>query len=488
MKHRLFVALATGALMAGPLVANRGAAATSSFVPGAYRASHQRLQSVAHPLGTAVRAAATIPDTATLSDPKGDVSSCQGDIVSTTITFQQASTVEMSVVLACSSNPNTDPSWTASTAVTMLAFAVDVNGDGDEEYDVAFAPELSGNASQVEVFHTANGDFTHVCTASAAWDGSSDISVSVPSSCLGSPVQVQAYAGLLWDENPTGETCVCDIDLAPDSGWVGPVGPASAAPPPSPPATPQGYWLVASDGGIFSFGNAGFFGSTGNIHLNKPIVGMASAKGGQGYWFVASDGGIFSFGNTQFFGSTGAIHLNQPIVGMAATPDGGGYWLVASDGGIFAFGDAKFFGSTGAIHLNRPIVGMATTDDGLGYWLVASDGGIFGFGDAKFFGSTGSLKLNQPIVGMALAGAGRGYWLASSDGATFAFGPDAAPYGSGAGKPPTPVVGISATPDRLGFRLVTNDGRVEAFGDATNLGDMTGKPLAHPVVGMATPA
>ena len=42
----------------------------------------------------------------------------------------------------------------------------------------------------------------------------------------------------------------------------------------------------------------------------------------------------------RFYGSTGAIHLNQPIVGMAATPDGGGYWLVASDGGIFTFGDA----------------------------------------------------------------------------------------------------------------------------------------------------
>ena len=50
---------------------------------------------------------------------------------------------------------------------------------------------------------------------------------------------------------------------------------------------------------------------------------------------VASDGGVFSFGDAAFYGSTGAIHLNQAIVGMAATPDGGGYWLVASDGGIF---------------------------------------------------------------------------------------------------------------------------------------------------------
>ena len=107
----------------------------------------------------------------------------------------------------------------------------------------------------------------------------------------------------------------------------------------------------------------------------------------QGYWLVASDGGIFAFGDAAFYGSTGAIALNKPIVGMAPTPDGRGYWLVASDGGIFAFGDAAFYGSTGAIHLNQPIVGMTPTPDGQGYWLVASDGGVFTFGDAGFYGS-----------------------------------------------------------------------------------------------------
>ena len=72
---------------------------------------------------------------------------------------------------------------------------------------------------------------------------------------------------------------------------------------------------------------------------------------------MASDGGIFSFGDAAFHGSTGAIRLSRPIVGMAGTPDGEGYWLVASDGGIFSFGDATFSGSTGAIRLNQPIVG-----------------------------------------------------------------------------------------------------------------------------------
>ncbi|HET9770142.1 MAG TPA: hypothetical protein VFS16_04580, partial [Acidimicrobiia bacterium] len=65
-----------------------------------------------------------------------------------------------------------------------------------------------------------------------------------------------------------------------------------------------------------------------------------------GYWLVASDGGVFSYGRARFFGSTGNIALNKPIVGMAATPSGGGYWLVATEGGIFSFGEAGFFGST----------------------------------------------------------------------------------------------------------------------------------------------
>ena len=75
---------------------------------------------------------------------------------------------------------------------------------------------------------------------------------------------------------------------------------------------------------------------------------------------MASDGGIFSFGDAAFFGSMGGRPLNKPIVGMAATPDGGGYWLVASDGGIFSFGDAAFLGSMGGKPLNKPIVGMAS--------------------------------------------------------------------------------------------------------------------------------
>jgi hypothetical protein len=74
---------------------------------------------------------------------------------------------------------------------------------------------------------------------------------------------------------------------------------------------------------------------------------------------VAADGGIFNYGDADFYGSTGAIHLNKPIVGMTASPDGKGYRFVAADGGIFNYGDAVNYGSLGSTALNKPIVAMA---------------------------------------------------------------------------------------------------------------------------------
>jgi hypothetical protein len=252
-----------------------------------------------------------------------------------------------------------------------------------------------------------------------------------------------------------------------------------------PPPTFVGYWLVATDGGIFNFGTTHFYGSTGNVALNKPIVGMSVTPDGHGYWLVASDGGIFTFGDAKFYGSTGAVHLNKPIVGMAATPDGHGYWLVATDGGIFTFGDARFFGSTGNVVLDKPIVGMAPTPDGKGYWLVASDGGIFTFGDARFFGSTGNVRLNKPIVGMAAYPGGGGYWLVATDGGIFSFGSAGFHGSTGAVRLNKPIVAMAATYNGGGYWLVASDGGIFSFGDAGFFGSTGNVVLNKPIVGMA---
>jgi uncharacterized protein YkwD len=216
----------------------------------------------------------------------------------------------------------------------------------------------------------------------------------------------------------------------------------------------NGYWLVASDGGVFTFGDAKFYGSTGGRQLAAPIVGIAATPSGDGYWLVASDGGVFTFGDAKFYGSTGGRHLDAPIVGIAATPSGDGYWLVASDGGVFTFGDAKFYGSTGGRYLDAPIVGIAATPSGRGYWLVGVDGGVFTFGDATFYGSARGAASSSAILGIAATRSGDGYWLAAVDGTTHAFGHartfgTAFPSVSGSDFPlgNNPVDAIAASPD-----------------------------------------
>ncbi len=244
---------------------------------------------------------------------------------------------------------------------------------------------------------------------------------------------------------------------------AGPVTPGAADSAGSANGVDHKFWLATRSGAVYSFGLPSY-GSPG-VPLNRPVVTIVPTADDQGYWMVASDGGIFSYGDATFFGSTGNLHLNRPVVGMAATPDQKGYWMVASDGGIFSFGDATFHGSTGALALNRPIVGMAVTPDGGGYWLVASDGGVFSFGDATFYGSTGSLALNQPIAGMVATPDGAGYWLVAADGGVFAFG-DAKYYGSTATTPGDPVEQIVATGSGHGYWIVQQNGTATPFGDA----------------------
>ncbi len=220
----------------------------------------------------------------------------------------------------------------------------------------------------------------------------------------------------------------------------------SAVDPPS-----AGYWLTARDGGVFSFGDAGFHGSMGGKPLDRPVVGMAATPDGHGYWLVAADGGIFSFGDAGFHGSMGGTPLNAAIVGMAATPDGHGYWLVAADGGVFSFGDAGFYGSMGGKPLDQPVVGMAATPDGRGYWLVAADGGVFSFGDAGFQGSMGGTPLNAAVVGMASDPVTGGYWLLGADGGVFSF--DARFYGSRGGQGGNEFFAIAAATAGNGYLL-----------------------------------
>jgi len=255
-----------------------------------------------------------------------------------------------------------------------------------------------------------------------------------------------------------------------------------------PSATPQGYWMAAQDGGIFSF-NVPFFGSQSGTAGLQPVVGMAAVPGGTGgYNLTENTGGVFGDG-PRASDCTGlkGVNLNKPVVGIAAAPGGNGCWLAAADGGVFAFGsNAPFLGSAGALTLNKPVVGIGATPNNDGYDLVASDGGVFTYGPgAFFFGSMGGKPLNQPVVGIAVDPATGGYWEVAKDGGVFAFH---APFlGSMGGKPLNkPIVGIAAAATGDGYYLVASDGGIFAFGNGAHFQGSTGNiHLNQPVVSMS---
>ena len=186
----------------------------------------------------------------------------------------------------------------------------------------------------------------------------------------------------------------------------------------------QGYWLVASDGGVFSFGDAGFYGSAGNLTLNKPVVGIASTTDGKGYWLVASDGGVFSYGDAGFYGSAGNIRLNEPAIGISRTADGAGYWLAAADAGVFSYGDARYLGGGPISQDGGPIVtdfsSFAVADDFAGYTMASADGAyLLNFGTAKYQGLASPGTATVAGVTSPAAAAGYGYWEATSSGAVY---------------------------------------------------------------------
>ncbi len=258
----------------------------------------------------------------------------------------------------------------------------------------------------------------------------------------------------------------------------------------------HGYWLVGSDGGIFSFGAAHFYGSTGSLELQRPIVGISPTSSRTGYWLVASDGGIFAL-DSGFYGSIPGLgfnpegsglanSLNAPIVGMVPSTTGHGYFMVASDGGVFAFGDARFAGSCPGIGgCVGAAVAVVPDTTGKGYWIVTKTGNVYGFGDAGYFGAPG--LQSSPMTSAVATPDGRGYYIVDGAGQVFAYG-DATYLGStptGSVNGLNPATSIFLTADGRGYWIATALGKVYSFGDAPNEGDESGTHLNAPIIAAA---
>ena len=92
-------------------------------------------------------------------------------------------------------------------------------------------------------------------------------------------------------------------------------------------AFPRAEGLAPAADSVIPFGGASLGVNVLSSPLHAPVVGMAATPDGKGYWLVASDGGIFSFGDAPFLGSEGGAARGASAVGIAATPHGGGYWI-----------------------------------------------------------------------------------------------------------------------------------------------------------------
>ncbi len=194
-----------------------------------------------------------------------------------------------------------------------------------------------------------------------------------------------------------------------------------------------GYWLDASDGGVFSYGDTQFYGSIPGLglhpagsgqpnSLNAPIVGMVPSIDDNGYFMVGSDGGVFAFGDAHFAGSCPGIGgCSGAAVAVMPDHSGNGYWLVTATGNVYTFGDAPYLGSPG----HGTVTSAVPTPDGKGYWILLSNGQVFGYGDAaNNLGSPASSNFSGADAATAVFATsdGGGYWVSSALGAVFNFG------------------------------------------------------------------
>ncbi|HLN16295.1 MAG TPA: Ig-like domain repeat protein [Acidimicrobiales bacterium] len=253
-------------------------------------------------------------------------------------------------------------------------------------------------------------------------------------------------------------------------------------------APPPGYWLVGGDGGIFTFGSGQFHGSTGSLHLQRPVVGIVATSDHGGYWLNATDGGIFAFGDAAYYGSLPGLGFNPagsglprsleaPIVGMVPSADGGGYFMVARDGGVFAFGDATFEGSCYTVGgCAGAAVAVVPDTSGQGYWLVTATGHVYAFGDAP--GLVGVVNPAAPVTSAVVDPAG-GLWVLLADGSVVALG-GAPSLGNASGM--GTATAIFASADGGGYWVAGAEGAVDGFGDATFEGSMSGRALNAPII------
>ena len=117
--------------------------------------------------------------------------------------------------------------------------------------------------------------------------------------------------------------------------------------------------MVASDGGVFAFGDAHFAGSCASIGgCPAPVVAVVPDATGRGYWLLLSNCDMVAFGDAPNIPDTNCQNLPMPTSWRRrrppALPVATGTGCSSTNGTVFAEGDAKALGPAPA---ERPLPG-----------------------------------------------------------------------------------------------------------------------------------
>ncbi len=255
-------------------------------------------------------------------------------------------------------------------------------------------------------------------------------------------------------------------------------------------ASGAGYYVLGSDGGIFTFGAAPYLGSVPGLGLGSKVTALrlTTTKTGLGYYVLGADGGIFTFGDAEFVGSVPGLQLGTKVraLDLQRTATGKGYWILGEDGGVFTFGDAAYFGSVPGLGIDTAkALRLVPTPTGKGYWVLGADGGVFSFGDAVYAGSVPGEGIATKVVAMTPGSKG-GYWVLAQDGGVFSFGVPFLGSVPGAGLCAWPKgVQMATSATGNGYWVVGDEGSVFAFGDAARHGDVVSLGLKIRAVDLA---
>jgi hypothetical protein len=94
---------------------------------------------------------------------------------------------------------------------------------------------------------------------------------------------------------------------------------------------------------------------------------------------VASDGGVFTFGDARYWGSWAGADLPDPVVGIVPSHDDGGYTVATADGVVLATGDAQTYGDLSLSPDATPVSDIIGNGAGTGYWLLDPDAWSYTF-------------------------------------------------------------------------------------------------------------